>query len=120
MLRGRHRASFDQVSEFDRGRIAAYRDCELSFREIGQRVGRNQATCYKRRAWNDIVFTDESRFILQHHKDRIRVWRHRDEKLLNCCVMHRHTDSAPGIMVWGGAGFCCRTSLVRIAGTLNS
>ncbi|GFX05415.1 transposable element Tc1 transposase [Trichonephila clavipes] len=31
-------------SEFDRGRIIAYRDCGLSFREIGQRVGRNQAT----------------------------------------------------------------------------
>ncbi|GFX03695.1 transposable element Tcb1 transposase [Trichonephila clavipes] len=26
---------------------------------------------------NDIVFTDESHFYLQHHCDRIRVWRHR-------------------------------------------
>ncbi|GFU63969.1 transposable element Tcb1 transposase [Trichonephila clavipes] len=34
--------SFDQVSEFDRGRIVAYRDCGLSFREIGSRVGRKQ------------------------------------------------------------------------------
>ncbi|GFX56254.1 uncharacterized protein TNCV_2241881 [Trichonephila clavipes] len=41
--RGRHRTSFDQVSEYDRGRIVASRDCKLSFREIGQRVGRNQA-----------------------------------------------------------------------------
>ncbi|GFU80585.1 hypothetical protein TNCV_534591 [Trichonephila clavipes] len=30
---GRHLASFDKVSEFDRGRIVAYRDCGLSFRE---------------------------------------------------------------------------------------
>ncbi|GFU65483.1 transposable element Tc1 transposase [Trichonephila clavipes] len=44
MPRGRHRDSFDQVSEFDQRRIVAYRDCGLSFREIGQRVGRNQAT----------------------------------------------------------------------------
>ncbi|GFX19782.1 transposable element Tc1 transposase [Trichonephila clavipes] len=43
MPRGRHRASFDQVFEFDRGRIVACRDCGLSFREICQRVGRNQA-----------------------------------------------------------------------------
>ncbi|GFW32876.1 transposable element Tcb1 transposase [Trichonephila clavipes] len=35
---------FDQVSEFDRGRIVAYRDCGLSFREIGIRVERNQTT----------------------------------------------------------------------------
>ncbi|GFT78985.1 transposable element Tcb1 transposase [Trichonephila clavipes] len=38
------RSAFDQVSEFDRGRIVAYRDCGLSFREIGSRVGRNQTT----------------------------------------------------------------------------
>ncbi|GFV46513.1 uncharacterized protein TNCV_3234001 [Trichonephila clavipes] len=30
--------------EFDRGRIVAYRDCTLSFREIGSRVERNQTT----------------------------------------------------------------------------
>ncbi|GFY28545.1 HTH_38 domain-containing protein [Trichonephila clavipes] len=38
------RSAFKQVSEFDRGRIVAYRDCGLSFREIGSRVGRNQTT----------------------------------------------------------------------------
>ncbi|GFV60597.1 transposable element Tcb1 transposase [Trichonephila clavipes] len=38
------RSAFDQVSEFDRGRIVAYRDCGLSFKEIGSRVGRNQTT----------------------------------------------------------------------------
>ncbi|GFW32943.1 transposable element Tcb1 transposase [Trichonephila clavipes] len=36
--------AFDQVSEFNRGRIVAYRDCGLSFRDIGSRVGRNQTT----------------------------------------------------------------------------
>ncbi|GFY14204.1 transposable element Tcb1 transposase [Trichonephila clavipes] len=40
----RQRSAFDQVSEFDRGRIGAYRDCGLSFREIGSRVARNQTT----------------------------------------------------------------------------
>ncbi|KFM56978.1 Transposable element Tc1 transposase, partial [Stegodyphus mimosarum] len=40
----KQRSSFDQVSEFDRGRIVAYRECGLSFREIGNRVGRNQTT----------------------------------------------------------------------------
>ncbi|GFW80387.1 transposable element Tcb1 transposase [Trichonephila clavipes] len=38
------RSAFDQVSEFDRGRIVAYRDCGLYFREIGSPVGRNQTT----------------------------------------------------------------------------
>ncbi|GFU69329.1 uncharacterized protein TNCV_3209931 [Trichonephila clavipes] len=31
-------SAFDQVSEIDRGRIVAYRDCGLYFREIGSRV----------------------------------------------------------------------------------
>ncbi|GFV95965.1 transposable element Tcb1 transposase [Trichonephila clavipes] len=34
--------------------------------------------------------------------------------------MHRHTGSAPGIMVWGGIEYHSRTPLVRISGTLNS
>ncbi|GFT36612.1 transposable element Tcb1 transposase [Trichonephila clavipes] len=41
MPRGKHQASFGQVSEFDRG-IVAYRDYGLSFREIGQGVELNQ------------------------------------------------------------------------------
>ncbi|GFV93678.1 transposable element Tc1 transposase [Trichonephila clavipes] len=36
----------------------------------------------------DIVFTDESHFCLKHQDGRIQVWRHRGERLLNCCVMY--------------------------------
>ncbi|UYV78741.1 hypothetical protein LAZ67_16002621 [Cordylochernes scorpioides] len=70
--------------------------------------------------WNEIVFTDESRFCLQHHDSRILVWIHRGERKLNSCGMHRHTGPSPGIMVWGGIGYHSRTPLVRIAGTLKS
>ncbi|GFV21268.1 HTH_38 domain-containing protein [Trichonephila clavipes] len=44
MYRRKQRSAFDQVSEFDRGRIVAYRDSGLSFRKIGDHVGRNQTT----------------------------------------------------------------------------
>ncbi|GFY28676.1 transposable element Tcb1 transposase [Trichonephila clavipes] len=64
--------------------------------------------------------TDESRICLQPHDGRIRVWRHRGERMLNSCVMHRYTGPAPGIMVWAGIGYYSRTPLVRTAGTLNS
>ncbi|GFT45140.1 hypothetical protein TNCV_4783451 [Trichonephila clavipes] len=44
MSRRKHRLAFDQVSDFDRGRIVADRDFGLFFRLIGSRVGRNQTT----------------------------------------------------------------------------
>ncbi|GFU90459.1 transposable element Tcb1 transposase [Trichonephila clavipes] len=44
MSRRKQRSAFDQVSEFERRRILAYRDCGLSFRYISSRVGRNQTT----------------------------------------------------------------------------
>ncbi|GFT32472.1 transposable element Tcb1 transposase [Trichonephila clavipes] len=69
--------------------------------------------------WNGGVFTDESRICLQHHDGRIRVWRHRGERML-ISVIHRHTGSTPGIMKWGGIGYHSRTPLVRIDDTLNS
>ncbi|GFT22516.1 transposable element Tcb1 transposase [Trichonephila clavipes] len=79
--------------------------------------------CYERRMWaaewNEVVFTDESRICLQHHDGRIRVWRHRGERMLSSCVMHRHTGPAPGIMVWSSIGYHSRTPLVCIDGTLN-
>ncbi|GFV28418.1 alpha-soluble NSF attachment protein [Trichonephila clavipes] len=50
----------------------------------------------------------------------VGFWRHRGERMLNSCVMHRHTGPALGIIVWGGIGYHSRASLVRIAGTLNS
>ncbi|GFW68529.1 uncharacterized protein TNCV_3300711 [Trichonephila clavipes] len=70
--------------------------------------------------WNEAVFTDESRIYLQHHDGRIRVWRHRGERLMNSCFMHHHTGPAPGIMVWGYIGYHSRSHLVCITGTLNS
>ncbi|GFW80039.1 transposable element Tcb1 transposase [Trichonephila clavipes] len=80
--------------------------------------------CNERRMWvaewNEVVFTDESRICLQRHDGRIRVWRHRGERMLYSCVMHRYTGLAPGIMVWCGIGYHFRPPLVRIAGTLNS
>ncbi|GFV28470.1 transposable element Tcb1 transposase [Trichonephila clavipes] len=49
--------------------------------------------------WNEVVFTEESRICQQNHDGRIRVWRHRGERMLNSCVMHHHTGPAPCIMI---------------------
>ncbi|GFV56656.1 transposable element Tcb1 transposase [Trichonephila clavipes] len=44
MSRRKQRSAFDQVSDYDRGKIVPYRDCGLAFRKIGNRVGQNQTT----------------------------------------------------------------------------
>ncbi|GFW77279.1 transposable element Tcb1 transposase [Trichonephila clavipes] len=44
MSRRKQRSVFDQVPEFNRGRIVTYRDCGLFFWEIGSHDGRNQIT----------------------------------------------------------------------------
>ncbi|GFU33332.1 transposable element Tcb1 transposase [Trichonephila clavipes] len=46
--------------------------------------------------WKEVVFIGESRICLQYHDGRIRVWRHRGERMLN---RHHHTGPAPGIMI---------------------
>ncbi|GFT11208.1 transposable element Tcb1 transposase [Trichonephila clavipes] len=69
---------------------------------------------------NEVVFTDESRICLQHYDGRIRVWRHRGERMLKSCIMHHYTGPSPSIMAWGDSRYHSRSPLVRIAGTLNS
>ncbi|GFY20008.1 uncharacterized protein TNCV_2147011 [Trichonephila clavipes] len=87
MSRRKERSAFDQVSEFDRGRIVAYRDCELFFSRVvcPQDIHCLDNPCRRLRRqwcdgrrmwvaeWNEVVFTDESRICLQHHDGRIQV-----------------------------------------------
>ncbi|GFY18553.1 transposable element Tcb1 transposase [Trichonephila clavipes] len=65
--------------------------------------------------WNEVVFTEESRICLQHHDGRIRVWRHRGERMMNSCVMHRHTGPAPGILGLATAIFQQDNALPHVA-----
>ncbi|GFW93026.1 transposable element Tcb1 transposase [Trichonephila clavipes] len=50
--------------------------------------------------WNEVVFTDESRICLQHHDGRIRVWRHRGERMLNSYVMQHHTGPSQATAIF--------------------
>ncbi|GFS82618.1 transposable element Tcb1 transposase [Trichonephila clavipes] len=90
MLRGRHRASFDQVSEFDRRRIISYSDCGLFFREISQHVGRNQATvlwvCHR---WMQEETTDRQGRSHSPHCDTARD----DRRIVRMEVMDRAATS---------------------------
>ncbi|GFS66398.1 transposable element Tcb1 transposase [Trichonephila clavipes] len=65
--------------------------------------------------WNEVVFTDESHICLQQHDGRIRVWRHRGERMLKSCTMHQHTGPAPSIMGLATAIFQQDNALPHVA-----
>ncbi|GFU90397.1 transposable element Tc1 transposase [Trichonephila clavipes] len=51
--------------------------------------------------WHHVVFSDESRFNLRDHNGRIRVRRYTGERCLPKCVIERHSQLTPGVMIWG-------------------
>ncbi|GFX30649.1 hypothetical protein TNCV_4861731 [Trichonephila clavipes] len=53
VMRAIRRNAYQQVSDFDRGRIVAYRECGLPFRNIARRTDRNAANVM--RIWNKSV-----------------------------------------------------------------
>ncbi|GFX57210.1 transposable element Tcb2 transposase [Trichonephila clavipes] len=69
--------------------------------------------------WNQVVFSDESRFNLGSDDNRVRVWRPRGERLNPAFALQRHTAPTDGVMVWGARAYNTRSSLVLIRGTIT-
>ncbi|GFS85060.1 transposable element Tcb2 transposase [Trichonephila clavipes] len=49
--------------------------------------------------WNQVVFSDESRFSLSSEDNRVCVWRPRGESLNPAFALQRHTTPTAGVMV---------------------
>ncbi|GFV10948.1 transposable element Tcb2 transposase [Trichonephila clavipes] len=49
--------------------------------------------------WNQVVFSDESRFNLSSDNNRVRVWRPRGERLNPAFALQRDTAQTAGVMV---------------------
>ncbi|GFT38154.1 transposable element Tcb2 transposase [Trichonephila clavipes] len=60
--------------------------------------------------WNQVVFSDESRFSLSNDDNRIRVWRPHGERLNPAFVLQRHTTPIAGMMVWGAIAYNTRSA----------
>ncbi|GFX04606.1 transposable element Tcb1 transposase [Trichonephila clavipes] len=72
--------------------------------------------------WNQVVFSDESRFNLSSDDNRVRVWRPRREHLNSAFALQRHTAPTAGVMVWGAIAYNTRSplDLVLISGTMTA
>ncbi|GFW60971.1 transposable element Tcb1 transposase [Trichonephila clavipes] len=51
--------------------------------------------------WQNVVFSDDSRFVLGTDDNRVRVWRHPGERYNFPHTVLRHTARTAGVMVWG-------------------
>ncbi|GFY24528.1 transposable element Tcb2 transposase [Trichonephila clavipes] len=55
--------------------------------------------------WQQVVFSDKSRFNLWHHDGRIRVRLYAGERRIPECIIERHSGRTPGVMVWGAIAY---------------
>ena len=60
------------------------------------------------------MFSDESRFVLERHDGRIRVYRRPHERYAHNCIRDALKFGGGSIMVWGGITENFRTQLVPI------
>jgi hypothetical protein len=66
--------------------------------------------------WSNVLFTDESRFCIDHNDGRIRVWRRPGERYIDSTVQEIVAFGGGSIMVWGGITLTGRTELVVLRG----
>ena len=85
---------------------ARHRNCRLQF-------ARRHANWGVRRI-RPVLFTDESRFCLDFHDGRRRVWRQKNERFKNCCVAEHDRFGGGSVMVWGDINYDGSTGLYVI------
>ena len=55
---------------------------------------------WTQRNWNQVIFSDESRFCLSKPDGRERVWRRRGERYAECCVCQYNCWGGASVMLW--------------------
>lgn len=94
-----------------------YRGLVLTLRHRHQRLiwARN----HRGQRWQNVVFSDESRFNLWNADGRIRVYRRRHERYVDNCV-ENNPYGGGGVMVWAAINYRFKTQLVVCQGNLTA
>jgi hypothetical protein len=85
-----------------------------------QWLRRHDPRIWRRQRWQAVLFTDESRLNLFRADGRRRVYRRRNERYADCCVIEGHRFGGGSVMVWCGIAYGRRTQLHIIRGNLNA
>ncbi|GFV49335.1 transposable element Tcb2 transposase [Trichonephila clavipes] len=77
--------------------------CRIPLTQNHRRLRLQWANVHRswRADWQQVVFSDKSRFNLWHHDGRIRVRLYAGERRIPECIIERHSERTPGVMVWG-------------------
>nr|KAG5693248.1 hypothetical protein BaRGS_000830 [Batillaria attramentaria] len=54
--------------------------------------------------WQNVLFSDECRFCIDHADGRVRVWRRRGDRYADKCVVENNAWGGPSLMLWGAIG----------------
>nr|KAG5688132.1 hypothetical protein BaRGS_010473 [Batillaria attramentaria] len=54
--------------------------------------------------WQNVLFSNESRFCVDHADGRVRVWRRRGDRYADNCVVENNAWGGPSLMLWGAIG----------------
>ena len=73
-----------------------------------------------RNHWRHVWISDESRFLLQRHDGRRRVYRRRGERYAAPCVDEAPPHGGGGVTVWGAISNTGRSQLVQVQGNLTA
>ena len=74
----------------------------------------------RRRQWDNVVFSDESRFNIHHADGRVRIYRCRNERFANICVRKVYPYGGWGVMVWAAINTNFKSDLVVCNDNLNA
>ena len=77
----------------------------------------NAHTRWPRQRWENVLFTDESKFNLSYSDGRRRV---SGERFAQCCVVEVNRFGRGGLMVWAGISRNFKTDLHIVRGRLNA
>ena len=76
---------------------------------------------FTRADWARVVFTDEKRFSIHGSDGRDRVYRRRNERYEQQCIMETRLQGGGGSeMVWAGVSMHHKTDIVFINGNMNA
>ena len=74
---------------------------------------------WRRNTWQNILFSDESKFNLKFSDGRVRIYRRRRERFADGYVKETDRFGGGGVMVWDGISHVGKTNLKIVVGNLN-